>query len=47
LKERLRYVMCNEDSRRIIDISSLFESKKPEAIMKLPGDTISSHYSIK
>jgi hypothetical protein len=47
MKERLRYVMCSEDSRRIINISSLFESKKPEAVMKLPGDTTSSHSSIK
>jgi len=47
LKERLGYVMCGEDSRRIIDISSLFASKNPEAIMKLPGDTIHSHSSIK
>jgi hypothetical protein len=47
LKERLRYVMCSEDNRRIIDISSLFASKKPEAIMTLPGDTGSSHSSIK
>jgi hypothetical protein len=35
LNERLGYVMCSEDSRRIIDISSLFASKNPEAITKL------------
>jgi len=40
-------VEVKEDSRRITDISSLFESKNPEAIMKLPADTISSHSCIK
>jgi hypothetical protein len=38
--------MCREGGRKIIDISSLFSINKPEAVIKLPGHTI-SHFSIK